>query len=42
MIEAMTFTIACMYNTQKSPIRKLSGTKPLRGKPYLGKKRPPK
>ena len=33
MIEAM----ACMYNTPKDPSKKLTGTKPTGGKPYLGK-----
>ena len=36
MIEAM----ACMYNTQKGSIQKLTDTKTTEGKPYLGKSRP--
>ena len=39
MTEAMTEAMACMYNTQKSPNGKLSGTKPTGYKSYLGKTR---
>ena len=35
LIEAMTQAMVCMYNTPKDPSKKLSGTKPLGGKPYL-------
>ena len=41
LIEAMTQAMACMYNASKDPSKKISGTKPLRGKPYLGKAKQP-
>ena len=41
MIEAMTQAMACMYNTTKDPSKKMSGTKHLGGKPYLGKTKEP-
>ena len=41
LIEAMTQVMACMYNTQKDPSKIMSGTKPLGGKPYLGKAKQP-
>ena len=41
LIEAMTQAMACMYNTEKDPSKKLSDTKPLEGKPYLGKANQP-
>ena len=41
LLEAMTQAMACMYNTPKDPSKKLSGTKPLGGKPYLGKAKQP-
>ena len=31
--------IACMYNTQNGLNEIINGTKPSKGKPYLGKKR---
>ena len=37
LIKAMTQAMAGMYNMQKDPRKKLSSTKPLGGKPYLGK-----
>ena len=37
LIEAMS----CMYNRSKDPSKKISGTKPLGGKPYLGKAKQP-
>ena len=37
MIKAMSQAMACMYNTQKGLSQKLNGTKPTRGKPYIGK-----
>ena len=37
LTEAMTQAMACMYNTSKDPSKKISGTKSLVGKPYLGK-----
>ena len=37
MIEALTQVMACMYNTQRGPSQKSAGTKPIEGKPYLGK-----
>ena len=41
LIEAMTQAMACMYYISKDPSRKISGTKPLEGKPYLGKTKQP-
>ena len=41
LIEAMTHAMACMYHTSKDPSRKISGMKPLGGKPYLGKTKQP-
>ena len=41
LIEAMTQAMACMYHTSKNPSGKISGTKPLEGKPYLGKTEQP-
>ena len=41
LIETMTQAMACMYNTSKDPSKKISGTKPLGGKPYLGKAEQP-
>ena len=41
LIEAMTLPMACMYNTPKYPSKKISGTKPLEGKPYLGEAKQP-
>ena len=37
----MTQAVACIYNAQKDPINKLTGTKPTGGKSYLGKSKPP-
>ena len=36
----MTQAMACMYNTQKGPRQKLTGTKLTGGKLYLGKSKP--
>ena len=41
MTQAMTQAMACMYNMQMDPSKKLSGTKPLGGNPYLGKAKQP-
>ena len=41
LIEAMTQAMTCMYNTSKDPSKKISGTKPLEGKSYLGKAKQP-
>ena len=41
LIEAMTQAMGCMYNTSKDPSKKISGTKPLGGKPYSGKTKQP-
>ena len=41
LIEAMTQAMVCIYNTSKDPSKKISGTKPLGGKPYLGKEKQP-
>ena len=41
MIEATTQAMACMYNTLKDLIKILTGTKPLEGKPKLGKAKQP-
>ena len=41
LIEAMTQAMACMYNMQKDPSKKLPSTKPLGDKPYLGKSKQP-
>ena len=41
LIEAMTQDMTYMYNTSKDPSKKISGTKPLVGKPYLGKAKQP-
>ena len=41
LIEAMTQAMTCMYNTPKDPSKKVSGTKHLGGKPYLGKAKQP-
>ena len=40
MIEAMAQAMACMYNTQKGPSQKSTGTKPTGGNPYLRKSKP--
>ena len=41
LIEAMTQAMACMYNMQKDPSKQLTGSKPIGGKPYLGKSKQP-
>ena len=42
MIEDMTQAMACIFNTNKDPTEGIVSTKPSGGKPYLGKKKPPK
>ena len=41
LIEPMTQAMACMYNTTKDPSKKMSGKKPIGGKPYLGNTKQP-
>ena len=41
LIEAMTQAMACKCNTEKDPIKKLSATKPVGGKPYVGRVKQP-
>ena len=41
MIEAITQAMVCMFITEKDLSKKLSGTKPLGGKPYLVKSKEP-
>ena len=41
LIEAMTQAMTCMYNTLKDPRKKISGTKALGCKPYLGRTKQP-
>ena len=41
LIEAMTQAMACMYNMQKDLNKNLTSTKPIGGKTFLGKSKPP-